>query len=594
MQEEDFYYNNGNIENDNERYRENMNRFYNLNENNNMNKRENNNINNINNLMNNENIRHFRQYLNDNLDLMINRNPNQILEPKENNVGCQPQNPNYSQNIPIPRPLPPDLNPNYHPNIVPNFIPILASIPICLDSRIPFQNNLGLPPNFNNQIPGSDNLSQKQIIPNMPPNFGPNFNKHKNQNNSISNDNCNNNIISLPRYKSNLDFRNLNLPDIRNKILNIAQYYNYNLTEKEKRMLFDDNIVLSNDTIFINEYMFYSPNRISIYAPHIIRATNDIVSLLISKDLNWSDFQYSLYYKKNNNDTFLKILLKRIKEYNDADTDYNEKKFGFDFDINNNYYYLYSTIDEDEDIISNKLKESQYDNNKDYLEELTFEELILYIILEKLQYKYELLPRIIYYEYYLTVNGDRVIFDNNDLTGYSYSHIDYVIYSKCDCIYNKDESPLIIKERYKFNSKDNEVQFEIKKDTLYFFILRSSLGSITKGNNNFFGELFQKYEKFVNLYKSRAWISDKIQKEIMLICDNYKSGLIYNKYEKIIRQFLMKNRDCSLNVVYSKKSYCFDSKSLSIKKYNEVKNENENLKREIDKLNQKLSEVDKK
>ena len=49
--------------------------------------------------------------------------------------------------------------------------------------------------------------------------------------------------------------------------------------------------------------------------------------------------------------------------------------------------------------------------------------------------------------------------ENNDHpTGYSY--IDYVIYSKCDCIYNKNESPLIIKERYKLNAMEKEVHLK--------------------------------------------------------------------------------------------------------------------------------------
>jgi hypothetical protein len=501
----DFDYNNGHSENDNESYRENKALFYDLIEIYNMKKRENNNINNR--IINeNENI---RQNCNDNLAPIFNRNLNHIQATNENNIGYQPQNPNFHQNIQPP----PYLNPNYNQIIMPNFIPSYILIPniICvgmpphgyLDSRIPFQNGLGLPPNFNNQFPGPNYLSQSQNLPNMAPFFWQNFNKDnliqmKNNNksnfvirendeinrnnmklNQINNqDIFNSNIIYFPKYKSDLDFRNLCLPDIRNKILNIAQNYNYSLTKEEERMLFDPNIILNNDTVFINEYMFYSPFRISLYAPHIIRGKNGIISLLLSKDLNISDFQCDKYYKKNNNNIFLKTLIKRIKEYNKLrknkgaidDDNYNEKIFGFNFNINNNNFYLYSTLDED--IISNKLKEihqNKNDNNIDYFEELTFEELIIYTILERLEYKYELLPNIIYYEYYLTINGDRVIFDNNnDLTGYS--NIDYVIYSKCDYIYNKDKTPLIIKERYRLNGMENEVQFEIKKDTLYFYI----------------------------------------------------------------------------------------------------------------------------
>ena len=186
-----------------------------------------------------------------------------------------------------------------------------------------------------------------------------------------------------------MDFRYLNFPDIRNKILIIAQNYNYHLTKEEERVLFDDFYILSNDTIFINEYLFYSPNRISLYAPHIIKGRNYIVSLLLSKKLFLTDFQFSELYKKFKKiekieieiDLFLKTLVNRIEAYNNG-VNYNEKIFGFDFNVYNNYYYLYSTIDDD--IISIKLKENK---NVDYFDELTFEELIVYKILERLEKK---------------------------------------------------------------------------------------------------------------------------------------------------------------------------------------------------------------
>lgn len=270
---EDFYYNNRHIENDNEKSRENMNRFYNPNENYSMNKRENNNINKR---LINENI---RQILNDNLP---NRNLNHIQEPNENNFGYQAQNPNYQQNISPPANLNPDYNQIRIPNFIPPYIlsPIIVTVGIplheYLDSRISFQKGLGLPPNFINQIPIPNFLSQTQNLPNMDQdNLFPMKNNNKSNfvirdNNEINRnnirldqldklDNCNDNIIYFPEYKSNFDFKNLYLPDIRNKILNIALNNNYSLTKEEERMLFDPNIVLSNDTIFINEYMFYSP-----------------------------------------------------------------------------------------------------------------------------------------------------------------------------------------------------------------------------------------------------------------------------------------------------------------------------------------------
>jgi len=578
---ENFDYNNGNIEKNNERYKDNINNFYNPIENN---------INNIKSIMINENINQISQNMQGNLPFNLMGNLNQMQEPNIHDIPFQPQNP-----------IMPNLNPNI---IVPNFNPSYIPGP----NGMPFLNAILLVPMcFNNQFPAQNYLNQGQIIPNMPPpyfdqklNLIPMSNNKNIEGNNINQinmqDNSNNNIIIfLPDYKSDMNFRYIYFPDIRNKILIIAKNCNYHLTKEEERVLFDDFYIQSNDTIFINEYLFYSPYRISLYAPHIIRGRNDIVSLLLPKKLFLSDFQFSEFYKKFKkiekiegfeieNDLYLKTLENRIQAYNNG-VNYNEKIFGFDFNVNNNYYYLYSTIDDD--IISNKLKENINKNkNVDYFDELTFEELIVYKILERLENKYELLPRVLFYEYYLTLNGERVIFSSQVLPGFS--DFDYVIYSKCDCIYNKDETPLIIKERYRLNEIEKEIQLEIKSDTLYFFEFKSSLG------DNFLEKLFLKYSDFVNLYKAKPWISDKTRIDLMLICDNYRNDLIYNKYGNIINKFLEENKECSLNVVYSKKICCFPPQSLDIKKYNEVINENEKLKREIVKLNQKLDKLNEK
>jgi len=574
---ENFDYNNGNIEKNNERYKDNINKIYNPIENN---------INNIQSRMINENINQISQNMQGNLPFNLMGNLNQIQEPNMHDIPYPPQNP-----------IMPNLNPNI---IVPNFNPSYIPGP----NGMPFLNAILLVPMcFNNQFPAQNYLNQGQIIPNMPPpyfdqklNLIPMSNNKNIEGNNINQinmqDNSNNNIIIfLPDYKSDMNFRYIYFPDIRNKILIIAKNCNYHLTKEEERVLFDDFYIMSNDTIFINEYLFYSPCRISLYAPHIIRGRNDIVSLLLPKKLFLSDFQFSEFYKKFKkiekienfeieNDLYLKTLENRIQAYNNG-VNYNEKIFGFDFNVNNNYYYLYSAIDDD--IISNKLKENK---NEDYFDELTFEEFIVYKILERLENKYELLPRILFYEYYLTLNGERVIFSSQVLPGFS--DFDYVIYSKCDCIYNKDETPLIIKERYRHNGMEKEIQLEIKSDTLYFFEFKSSLG------DNFLEKLFRKYSDFVNLYKAKSWISDKTRIDLMLISDNYRNDLIYNKYGNIIKQFLEENKECSLNLVYSKKICCFPPQSLDIKKYNEVINENEKLKRKIDKLNQKLNKLNEK
>ena len=474
----DYYNSNEDFESDNS---DNINRI----KNDNINKRG---KYNINNRMINENVNQIRKNIQDNQFFNFGRNVNQIQESNINNFRYQPQNPEFFHLNIVP-----EFNPIYNQNSVPYFNPInnlgpnINSVgiqPEYLDNKH-FQNNLILGPNFNNQIPDPFQLIQSQIQPIIAPCFVPisplnNIIQIKNieindaiwENNVINiNDALLNQIISLenfnikmiyfPTYKSDLSFYILNLPDIRKKLSNKIKNNNYFLNKEEEKIIFKNNYILINDSLFINEYMFYISNRISLYAPHIIRGRNDIISILLSKDLILYDFQYAVYYNKMNifNDIFLKTLIKRIKEYNHlkkkngviCDNKYNERIFGFNFNVNNNYYYLYSTIDDD--IISNKLKENYLiknkkdlnknksqndkDDNMDYFEELTFEELIIYKILERLENKYELLPRIIYYEYYLTINDDRAIFSNSDLQGYS--DIDYVIYSKCDCIYNKDE-----------------------------------------------------------------------------------------------------------------------------------------------------------
>ena len=159
----------------------------------------------------------------------------------------------------------------------------------------------------------------------------------------------------------------------------------------------------------------------------------------------------------------------------------------------------------------------------------------------------------------MTLNGKRVIFSNQVFP--EFSDFYYVIYSNCDCIYNKDETPLIIKERYRLNGMEKEIQLEIKSDTLYFFDFKSSLGY------NFLEKLFQKYNEFIYLYRAKSLISNRTRIEIMLICDNYRNDLINSKYGNTIKQFLEENKECSLNIVYSKKNMFLSS---SVLRYKEI------------------------
>ena len=369
--------------------------------------------------------------------------------------------------------------------------------------------------------------------------------------------------------------------------------------------------------IYYNKYMFYSSDKISIYFPHILKEKNDITSILLSnKKLNSSDFQYTKFnFRRIYNDIYLLILNKRIEEYNNfikkdgiiVDNKYNEKIFGFHTDKNcTSYSYLYTIMDEE--IIVDKLKEIDlvlltynlvgrpirtisknitnysfvddiFNYNMDYLQKLTFEKLIIDIIIDKLNKNYEVFPRIVFYEYFMTINNDTVILENKEEES-GYSKFDYVMYSKCGYNYKK-ENPLIVQTCHRYNNNreiKRDLDFEIKEDTLYFFELKSSYDLENK--NNIFDELFKNYSIFIDLYKSKNWINENTKKEIMLIYGNEKDNNLIDKYEELIWHFLENNKECVFNVVYSMKSYPFFSHYLAIKKYDGIKKENKRLSNE--------------
>ena len=68
----------------------------------------------------------------------------------------------------------------------------------------------------------------------------------------------------------------------------------------------------------------------------------------------------------------------------------------------------------------------------------------------------------------------------------------------------------------------------------------------------------------------------------MLIYDNQNDLSISLRYKEKISDFLERNKDFSFNIVYSIKTYSFFSYSLAIKKYDDIKNENEKLEKKYD------------
>ena len=248
-------------------------------------------------------------------------------------------------------------------------------------------------------------------------------------------------------------------------------------------------------------------------------------------------------------------------------------------------------------ICTNNRPYELFNKNMNFLkDDLTYEELILYIILERLEKKYEIFPRIIFYEYYLTIKGEKVIISNKIEKGYS--EIDYVLYSKANYKYD-NKSPLISQKRYTNEKSYFNEKFEIKENILYFFELKSSLYSF---DNETFNGLLNKFKEFTYLYESRGWIDKKTKKEIILIYDSELADKVINEYENKIKEFIQNNKEFSFSVVYSISSFSFFSHNSAINKYLEIKSQieenekkfEEELKENKKKFDEKLKENEKK
>ena len=242
--------------------------------------------------------------------------------------------------------------------------------------------------------------------------------------------------------------------------------------------------------------------------------------------------------------------------------------------ININKLFENLTAPESQIDISNNAKTYNYyeifNRNMDFLKGLTYEELILYIILDKIENKYEIFPRIMFYEYYLTINGEKVVVSNKIEPGYS--EVDCVIYSKYNYIY--EEEPLMVQTMYNSNYNNlssSDSKLEIKDNTLYFIELKSSFNFSGEEEKiklskyeNFFRKLFNKYKEFIHLYESKGWIKKDTKKEILLIYDKDIIE-ISTEIEDIINNLLSNNLDCTFKIIYTLKSYSYFSHSVALK-----------------------------
>jgi len=443
----------------------------------------------------------------------------------------------------------------------------------------------------------------------------------------ITNNKTNDLIEKLSDIKAVI-FEDLEIPEITYKMIEQKiKNIKYEKTEEDKKLLNDYE---SNNTlecmIYYNKYMFYSKNKISLFTPHIIRARKNIMSLFLPEELNLSDFLYKDHRKNINedNDVFLDLLTLRINQFNDyekkdrkfTDEKYDEKIFGFNKNISGDKFYLYSIMDEEiiserinnynintliENLtgVKSKIDISQKPNayncyeiisrNKNILKDLSYEELILYTIINKIEKKYEIFPIILFYEYYLTINGEKVVV--SDKIEPPYIKADYAFYSKCDYIYDEEE-PLVFQNKYQHDSIYNSLSYdngylEIKSNTLYFIELKSSfyLSGFDEAKRlliyeDFFTKLFNKYKEFIHLYESKNWIKEDTKRELLLI---YDDDYIDTEMEDVIDNLLKENRDYTFKIIYTKKSFPFFSHSLAIRKHKQLEKKFEKLEKEYKK-----------
>ena len=415
----------------------------------------------------------------------------------------------------------------------------------------------------------------------------------------------------------------------------------FTLTKEDNKIL--DNFkkfssFFDQDIFVMNENIFYSKYKMSIYSPHILKEKNNITSIFLDENqrkLSIYDFQYMYSHNKNGN-IFQELLEKRVSQFNEKFLD--EKIYGF-YDN-----YMYTIFDNE--IIKNKLKLSTMkkltenllpnqseiyfnisnnnednENNEDfvlfenisYLKGLSFEQKILYSILTRLK-TYHQLPNIIFYECYMNIFGERII-KSEDKIHPGYQEIDYALYSLIDFCFEEIDFPLYVQSEYYYDNDNNnliknekEHIFKILKDRIYFFEFKSSLNYYTMKNNVNYKKskdpnvllynLIKKCKDFANLYMNALSIHKDTQIEIILFYDDKYSSILDNCFQTI--KNMLKGEKIRFSVVYVLTTYSYMSlvsmveKSLETeKKVQNLSNTIEEMKEENSNLSNKVKELEK-
>ena len=449
-------------------------------------------------------------------------------------------------------------------------------------------------------------------------------------------------IYKLMKYNigtyDKIDFPSISIENIKER----ARILKYVLTNEDNEIL-DNTKNCKSDLKFLeNRLMHYSNNKISIYYYHVIKTKNDITSIFLTenqKKLSIYDFQY-IYSHQNKEHIFKKLLEKRISEFNQKKFD--KKIYGF---FEN---YMYTIMDKS--IVENKLSDLDYKNLKEqllpnlseigitpsrfedyqnisnsqnanienssikdfpfinsdniqYLKGISYEQIMLYIILKRLE-SYDPLPNIIFYETFININGERIIIYNNDLPP-GYMEIDYVLFNHSDFYFDQKESPLYVQlecDKNGFVKSNDDRIFKMEKNKLYFCEFKNSLKSleyekklIDKGKKGikdpkeFLKSLINKCKKFRDLYINEFSIDKDAEVNIIIFYDDTISD-IFESYIDEIKAFIGLEK-IKFSIVYVLPSYTFCSLNMAIENEKKIKCEMEEIKKQNVVMEKKFAEM---
>ena len=274
-------------------------------------------------------------------------------------------------------------------------------------------------------------------------------------------------------------------------------------------------------------------------------------------------------------------------------------------------------------------------NNIQYLKGLSYEEVMLYIILERLK-DYIQLPNIVFYECLMNIMGQIIIISDKNLPP-GYQEIGFALYSNKYFSFDQKESPFYVQSEYYYNenefvNNDDGYVFKIYQNRLYFFEFKYSLNYFkigqdilknkekyknkTKDPHTFLIKLINKCMLFKDLYVNKFSIPNDTQIEIIIFYDDNMSKIFDLCLDTI--KSILRNKNIRLSLIYVLSNYPFYSLRSEIEKNRKervalqnkydtleannktmqssidtLKNENEQLKQNFRELQEKFNKLAK-